>query len=315
MSELLTARSLFELHKNALQLVWTAGETGAGRTLDVRAVSEADEPLVTRLNCIQAGRIQVLGRDELEYLAGLGSNSRADLIERLFSLAPAAVIVADRLSVPSELKERADYSATPLFASRVSSRKLMNVLSEYFSAMVAEKSVLHGVFMEVKGIGVLLTGQSGIGKSELALELLSRGHRLVADDAPEFTRTGPNTLNGCCPDLLRDFIEVRGLGVLNVRSLFGDSAVKPDKNLRLIINLRQMSDMEIARMDRLEGNLRSRVFLDVEIPEITLPVAPGRNLAVLVESAASNHILRMKGYDSAREFIKRQQRQILKDET
>jgi HPr kinase/phosphorylase len=253
----------------------------------------------------------VLGKEEVDYLESLGSNSRGDLIEKLFMLSPLAVIVSDGRAVPEDILTRADYSTTPLFSSDSTVRKLINFLLEYYASAFAEKSVLHGVFMEVQGIGVLLTGKSGIGKSELALELLSRGHRLVADDAPEFTRISPDTVNGRCPTLLQDFIEVRGLGILNVRSLFGDSAIKPDKNLRLIINLKEMEDLELLRMDRLEGNRTTRIFLDVEIPEITLPVAPGRNLAVLVESAASHHILRMKGYQPAQEFIRRQQRHLV----
>lgn len=313
MNELITAKAFFHTLREQLDLQWVAGEAGGGRAVEISRMVESKQELITRLNCIQPGCFQVLGADELRYLDGLGKNSRADLLKQLFDAVPVAVFIADQQDVPEDLIQRANYTGSPLFRSSVSSRKLINITKEFFSGVFAEKSILHGVFMEVKGIGVLLSGPSGIGKSELALELLSRGHRLIADDAPEFTRVGPNMINGRCPNVLQDFLEVRGLGVLNVRSLFGDSAIKPDKNLRLIVNLRKMTDLELMRMDRLQGTIHNRVILDVEIPEVDLPVAPGRNLAVLVESAVSNHILRSKGYDPAQEFIKRQQAYLLKN--
>jgi HPr kinase/phosphorylase len=162
--------------------------------------------------------------------------------------------------------------------------------------------------MEVMGTGVLITGASSIGKSELALELLTRGHRLIADDAAEFARIAPDLLNGTCPEMLRDFIEVRGLGILNVRAMFGASAIKHNRNLRLIIVLQEMG--EAAAMDRLHGSRRMRTIMEVEIPEITLPVGPGRNLAVLVEAAVRNHILNVKGYDASQAFIERQKQRL-----
>jgi HPr kinase/phosphorylase len=162
--------------------------------------------------------------------------------------------------------------------------------------------------MEVMGTGVLITGPSSIGKSELALELLSRGHRLIADDATEFARRAPDILNGTCPEMLRDFLEVRGLGILNVRAMFGDSAIKRNRNLRLIVKLQEMEEAE--EMDRLHGSKRMHNIQEVEIPEITLPVGPGRNLAVLLEAAVRNHILNTKGYDASQAFIERQKRRL-----
>lgn len=166
---------------------------------------------------------------------------------------------------------------------------------------------MHGVFMEVHGLGVLLGGQSGIGKSELALELINRGHRLIADDAPEFSRTAPDTIRGSCPETLCDFLEVRGLGILNIREMFGDSAIKPSKNLRLIVGLSMMSEAQIRSIDRLEGTYTTVTLLDIEIPEVIIPVAPGRNLAVLVEAATRQHIQVISGYNAAEDFIRKQQ--------
>ena len=164
--------------------------------------------------------------------------------------------------------------------------------------------------MEVHGIGVLLSGDSGIGKSELALELINRGHRLIADDAPEFSRTAPDTVRGSCPEALRDFLEVRGLGILNIREMYGDSAIKPSKNLRLIVCLTLLDNVQDYNFDRLEGSYRNIGFMDVEIPEVMIPVAPGRSLAVLVEAAARQHIQLLSGYNATQDFILKQQRLI-----
>ncbi len=162
--------------------------------------------------------------------------------------------------------------------------------------------------MEVMGTGVLITGESSIGKSELALELLTRGHRLIADDAPEFTRIAPDTLNGTCPDMLRDFLEVRGLGILDVRAMFGASAIKENRNLRLIIVLQDIE--EAIKIDRLHGSRHQHTIQGVDVPEVILPVGPGRNLAVLLEAAVRNHILIANGYDASDAFIERQKRRL-----
>ena len=165
--------------------------------------------------------------------------------------------------------------------------------------------------MEVMGLGILLTGPSGVGKSELALELLSRGHRLVADDAPEFRRTAPDSVHGSCPPMLADFIEVRGLGILNVRAMYGNNAVMTHKRLHLIIRLQPPTENgNVPAFDRLDTNQRHRTILGVDIPEVILPVAPGRDLAVIIEAAVRNHVLYLNGYNAAEDFIERQQQYI-----
>jgi HPr kinase/phosphorylase len=163
----------------------------------------------------------------------------------------------------------------------------------------------------VFSIGVLITGESGSGKSELALELISRGHRLVADDATEFTLIAPDVIDGTCPELLQDLLEVRGLGVLNVREMFGHTAVKPSKYLRLVVHLKPMREGEDTDgLTRLTGDVGHREIFEVQVPMITIPVAPGRNLAVLVEAAVRNHMLKSKGIDPAQTFIDRQAHQM-----
>ena len=194
----------------------------------------------------------------------------------------------------------------PLLAARESSQQVINVLRPYLQGELGEVTSLHGVFLDVLEIGVLITGESSIGKSELALELVSRGHGLVADDVVELQQIGPETVQGRCPPMLRDFLEVRGLGVLNIRSIFGETAVRPRKVLRLIVHLEFPSGGGYEERDRLQTRSGTRRVLGVEIPTVTLTVAPGRNLAVLVEAAVRNHILMTRGIDSTRDFIARQ---------
>jgi HPr kinase/phosphorylase len=220
------------------------------------------------------------------------------------------VIIGNGLAAPDDLRKRAEAAGIPLLLSPLDSQDIVADLQYYLSHHFAEKTTLHGVFMEVMGIGVLITGDASIGKSELALELVSRGHRLIADDSPVFARIAPDLLNGTCPEVLRDFLEVRGLGILNIRAMFGDSAIKQSKHMRLIIHLAQMTDQELSAIDRLKGSRETCDVLGVAVPQVTLPVGPGRNLAVLVEVAARNHMLFLKGYDASRRFIDRQQAQI-----
>jgi len=169
---------------------------------------------------------------------------------------------------------------------------------------------MHGVFLDVLGVGVLLVGASGIGKSEIALGLINRGHRLVADDAVVFSLANNETLIGNCPELLQDFLEVRGLGILNIRVMFGDTAIKESKRLQLVVKLVTLGDRELQQIDRLYGMYRTRTILDLEVPEVTLPVAPGRNLSVLVEGAVRNQVLKNTGYNASQEFINRQNKMM-----
>jgi HPr kinase/phosphorylase len=307
-----TVASLYDAYHQLLQLRWLAGKGGATRNLVPEGESSRTS-LIGHLNFIHPHRIQVLGASELAYLGSLGKNSYQDALQRLFSSSTAAVIVAEGESPPPALKRRANQAEIPLLGSQLQSPRLLEHLSYYLRDMLADTLIVHGVFMDVLGIGVLLTGQSAVGKSELALELISRGHGLIADDAPEFIRTAPDAIRGSCPPPLRDFLEVRGLGILNVRAMFGDNAVKDSKRLRLIVHLAPWSELDQDNLDRLHGSRRTRTLLEVEVPEIVIPVAPGRNLAVLVEAAARNYILYSSGQDAAQEFIERQRQFIEQD--
>lgn len=311
MSDSLTVRALFDQLHDKLGLAWAAGPWEATCNLRVEAMQQSTIALVGHLNVIHPNRIQVLGRHELEYMRCLGQNSYQDIANQLFTPGVCTlVIVADGQPVPDELKGYAHDSKTPLLTAGASSQEVINLIQYHLNNLLAGRITLHGVFMEVMGTGVLIAGESSIGKSELALELITRGHRLVADDAPEFTRIAPETVSGACPPLLRDFLEVRGLGVLNIRAMYGDSAIKNSKFLRLIIQLTLMDGEQLQQIDRLQGARSLRRVLEVDIPEITVPVAPGRNLAVLVEAAVRNHNLTLLGMNAGRDFIERHQRQL-----
>ncbi|MBI5461985.1 MAG: HPr(Ser) kinase/phosphatase [Gammaproteobacteria bacterium] len=311
MTEPLTAASLFDSLHTRLGLSWMAGQGGRRRTIRYQPGDElTDISLIGHLNFIHPHRIQLIGQIELTYLNGLRTNSRKDAIKQLFGDYADLIVLCDNQPLPDDIRQRADATPLPVLASPLSGQEIINHLQHYYGSLFAQRITLHGVFMEVMGIGVLITGDPSVGKSELALELVSRGHRLIADDIPEFSRVAPDLLSGTCPELLRDFLEVRGLGVLNIRAMFGDSAIKQSKYLRLVIHLDKMDEEQIRAIDRLRGNRLTRPILGLEIPEITLPVAPGRNLAVMVEAAARTHILAMKGYDASQVFIDRQQKQI-----
>jgi len=327
MTSQITVKELFDSHSEKYGLQWIAGQQGSNNIIipeqskDKQTTSHRGKKkkktggkgktsesysLVGYLNLIHPHQIQILGGTELKYFESLRSITKQDAIRQLFAPGPACIIVSHKKPVPTFLKRKCNEHSVPLFSSPLTSNALTDSLHYYLNNLFADVLTLHGVYMEVHAIGVLLTGPSGVGKSELALELITRGHRLVADDAPQFSRLAPDIVNGTCPAALQDFLEVRGLGIINVRELFGDSAIKINKYLRLIIRLEPLSTESIKQIDRLEGSYTTQNILDLEIPEITLPVAPGRNLAVLLECAARNHMLRMSGYNASEEFTERQ---------
>jgi len=300
-----TVSTLLQHYQQRLSLTWISGHGGEQRSLDSQEQA-AGKSLVGHINIIHPNRLQIIGRQELAYVEQLEQHARAAFIDQLCAARPAAVILCDQLEAPADLRQACEQSQTPLLGSGYASADVIRTLRHYLDTALAAKATVHGVFLEVHGLGVLLTGASGIGKSELALELVSRQHRLIADDATEFSRVGPDTLRGSCPGALRDFLEVRGLGILNIRAMYGDSAIKLSKDLRLIIHLKRFSPEEMQRLDRLQGSHDNSTILDIDIPTLTLPVATGRNLAVLVEAAVRDHILLRKGYNASEDFSTRQ---------
>jgi HPr kinase/phosphorylase len=305
--------TLQDLHQRIgprLELRWLTPQPIERRPLRGGDRALAGQALVGSLNCIHPNRLQIIGHAELIYLADLRPAAQNETIRKLFAGNPAAIIFTDDIEPEPVFFSCAETTGTPLLGSPLSDEEVIRQLQYFLTHALAERVTLHGVFLEVLGMGVLLTGDPAIGKSELALDLISRGHRLVADDAPEFANIAPETLEGTCPPLLRDFLEVRGLGVLNIRAMFGESAVRHSKDLNLIVNLRSLSGKELARIDRLSGTLSAHHILRVAVPEITMPVAPGRNLAILVEAAVRHQILRIRGYDAGVDFAERQARMV-----
>lgn len=305
----ITVRQLFIDNAEKLRLTWVAGQSGANNLLSNDSAGQKPTlSLVGHLNFIHPNRIQVLGIAEIAYLNQLTPQAQHDALDRLFANETAAMIVANGQAVPDVVKESAERYHVPLLTSVELSPYLMEVLRFYLSKSLAVSTHMHGVFMDVLEVGVLLTGESSMGKSELALELISRGHGIVADDVVEVYRTNPETLEGRCPAMLRDFLEVRGIGVLNIRSIFGETAVRPKKTLKLIIHLAKAGGDAMAPMDRLQTQAATQEILGVPVRKLVIPVAAGRNLAVLVEAAVRNYILQLRGIDSTREFIERHQK-------
>jgi HPr kinase/phosphorylase len=303
---------LFEDTREKLQLEWIAGRDGAGKGIDSELTKDSSKGLVGHLNFIHPNLIQVLGQSEVNHLEGLDPEECRGLLRRTATRELACFIVAGAQGVPQALIEIAEATQTPLFSSPISSVELMWILRPHLARALADSTTVHGVFLDVLGVGVLLTGDSGVGKSELALELISRGSGLIADDVVELYRVGPESIEGRCPPLLRDFLEVRGLGVLNIRTIFGEAALRPRKNVKLIVHLERPSGSDPVLLERLPLKPGTERLMEVRIPKVTIPVAAGRNLAVLTEAAVRNHVLQMRGIDSTREFIERQA-QALRD--
>jgi HPr kinase/phosphorylase len=306
----LTVEALFRDIAEQFQLQWLAGLNGGMRHLSSETIQKPTLALIGHLNFVHPNRVQVLGCAEMDYLRGLDEGGLANAINHLFSTELAAIIVSNNEAVPPLLIDAANRTETPLFTSPQPSPLLMAHLGHYLTQCLAEVVTLHGVFLEVLSMGVLLKGDAGVGKSELALELITRDHRLVADDAVELRHVAPETLEGSCPALIRDFLEVRGLGILNIRYLFGETAVKLKKNLKLIVELVHPSEIGEVGLNRLDMIASTETILGVAIPKVRIPVAAGRNLAVLVEVAVRNHILKSRGINPVEQFMVRQQAAI-----
>lgn len=306
----LSVETVYQSLKERLGLSWIAGHREPDRILSTTGNHWNNVTLVGHMNLVHPHCVQVLGKREFAYLDGLDTDALEQILLPLFNDESVIVVIADDKAPQPRMIELANQGGAALFISKLSTHELISTLRYYLSETLAQTTTIHGVFMEVLGTGVLITGDNNMGKSELALELISRGQRLIADDAPEFARVTPDTLQGRCPAMLQDMLEVRGLGILNIRAMYGNNAIKFRKYLKLIIDLCYNHSTLDQDKQRLYGFARWHQLLGIEIPVIEIPVAPSRNLAVLVEASVRKHLLLETGYDAAKDLIQRQQHRL-----
>ena len=303
----LTLKALFDEVADELDLTWLAGQEHANKTLNADAyASHAVADMVGHLNMIHKDRIQVIGKPEYDYLSHLAATRQQHYLTEILAGKPPAVIIADGVEPPALLVESCGHAGVPVFGTKTLAAGVIDMLRIHLTKFLAERTTMHGVLMDVLGLGVLITGESGLGKSELGLELISRSHGLVADDVVEITRVAPKTLEGRCPPLLKNLLEIRGLGLLDIKAIFGETAVRPKMNIKLMVHLARPQSAGAADYERLPLNANFEEVLGVRVRKVTVPVAAGRNLAVLTEAAVRNTILQLRGTDTMAEFIARQ---------
>lgn len=303
----ISVAQLFRDNQEALRLSWAGSDHHSGNLLDTERIQHSAQGLIGHLNFYHPNWIQIFSRTEASYFATFDKHAQETALGRLRDSGVACVIVSDGEVILPSLQHFCTMQQIPLITSPLPSLQIIWVIRTYLGRTLAEFVTRHGVFLDVLGVGVMLIGDSGVGKSELALELISRGSGLVADDVVELYHIAPETLEGRSPELLKDFLEVRGLGMLNIRTIFGETSVRVRKNLKLIVQLVRPVGGVVPGLERLPLNATMEEILDVKIRKVILPVAAGRNLAVLVEAAVRNYVLQLRGIDSTQEFIQRQE--------
>lgn len=301
-----SADVLFEDHRPSLKWEWVAGLGASERRFDEIAIRAARSgaDLVGYLNYIHPYRVQILGEREVAYLSSPNADDCARRIARIVTLEPPALVVADGQTAPDTLLSMCERAQLPMFATPESAAFAIDVLRAYLSKYFAERTSMHGVFMDILGMGVMITGESGLGKSELGLELISRGHGLVADDAVDLFRVNQNSIEGRCPELLQNLLEVRGIGLLDIKAIFGETAVRRRMRLKLIVHLVRRETME-REYERIPYEPLTQDVLGVPVRKVIIQVEAGRNIAVLVEAAVRNAILQLRGIDTYQEFVER----------
>ena len=294
-------RDLAETRGIALELV--AGAGGVERRITSPHPQKTGLALSGFDQYLREGRVFVLGESEIRFLESLSAAERTDVVRRVLAHDIPCLVVTAGCDPPPELTAEADRASRPLLRSRAATPLVMARLSAALDVYLAASAVVHGVLMDILGLGVLIVGESGIGKSECALDLVVRGHRLVADDAVELRARAESFLNGNCPELTRHHMEIRGLGLINVQDLFGVASTRRSKRVELVVQLERWDPTR--EYDRLGLDEAHYETLGIRVPMIRMPVAPGRNLAILVEVAARNQLLRSGGLNSARRLTER----------
>ena len=302
----ISADRLFEEHRSALRWQWVAGHAHPERRSAEAALRDAQSAadLVGYLNYIHPYRLQVLGEREIAYLQDCAPEVAERRIDRIVTLVPPVLVVADNQNPPAPLLALCEKSQIPLFSTPESAAFVIDVFRAYLSKHFADRTTLHGVFLDILGMGVLITGESGLGKSELGLELISRGNGLVADDAVDLYRINQTTIEGRCPDLLQNLLEVRGIGLLDIQAIFGETAVRRKMRLKLIVHLVRKETLE-RDYERLPHEPLMQDVLGIPVRKVVIQVVAGRNIAVLVEAAVRNTILQLRGIDTYEKFVER----------
>ena len=302
----ISAEALFEDHRAALKWQWVAGLGASDRRFDEVAVRAARSgaDLVGYLNYIHPYRVQILGEREVAYLVNASPEDCARRISRIITLEPPVMVVADGQTAPDTLISMCERGQLPMFATSESAAFVIDVLRAYLSKHFADRTSMHGVFMDILGMGVMITGESGLGKSELGLELISRGHGLVADDAVDLFRINQTTIEGRCPELLQNLLEVRGIGLLDIKAIFGETAVRRKLRLKLIVHLVRRETLE-REYERIPYEPLTQDLLGIPVRKVIIQVEAGRNIAVLVEAAVRNAILQLRGVNTYQDFVER----------
>jgi len=291
-----------------LPIELVAGSAGLDRRITSPHIQKTGLALAGFDAYLAPGRILIFGESEIRYLEGLVSSSRVDALRRTLARDIPTVVVTGGFAAPPEFVIEADRARVPLLSTPVATPFAIAKLTAILEDSLAERTIIHAVLMDILGLGVLIVGESGIGKSECALDLVVRGHRLVADDTVEIRRRAESVLIGTCPDLTRHHMEVRGLGVINIRDLFGVASTRSSKRVELVV---QLERWEAGReYERLGLDEVYYEILGLAVPLLRMPVAPGRNVAILVEVAARNQLLRSRGHHAARRLAARLERQL-----
>ncbi len=294
--------------RTPLGLTLLAGEGGLAREITDQRIQKAGLALTGEVKSIHDGRIQVLGETEIDYFEAQPAGRQAELADLFFSGPMACVVACGGRPVPGALTDAARRCEVPFFSSSLSTTLLIEEALKLLGRLFAETATIHGVLMDILGVGVLLLGRSGIGKSECALDLILRGHRIVADDIIHLEKRGPGTILGSGSEVTRHHMEIRGLGIINLRDLFGLSAITDLKKIEVVLQVEEWDPRK--EYDRLGREERRTELLGVPISTLLIPVSPGRNLATIVEVAVRNQVLKAKGVHSARDLLDRLDRRM-----
>ncbi|WNB92791.1 HPr(Ser) kinase/phosphatase [Bacillus sp. NEB1478] len=285
------------------QLELVSGEEGIHRTIRTSDISRPGLEMAGYFTYYPAERLQLLGKTELTFTSEMDEETRMERFEQLCTDETPGIIISRDIEVPKELLKASHKSGVPIMRSKVTTTRLSSRITNFLESRLAPTTAKHGVLVDIYGIGVLITGNSGVGKSETALELVKRGHRLVADDSVEIRQEDEQTLIGSAPELIQHLLEIRGLGIINVMTLFGAGAIRNYKKISIVMNLEIWDSKKVY--DRLGLEEETTKIIDTEIPILTIPVRPGRNLAVIIEVASMNFRLKRMGMNAAQDFSER----------